>query len=189
MYLTSTTRRGLVVVGIALLTALSITGWMRAVRHGSPPPPASSPQNYTPHPENPAMVSSLPGNPEPVEPSDSWQHSPAIPESHDTAVYAASPCGTGVASPPVPPSAAPQAPARLAPSARKTYTAGRRAGHVRYRRVATRKRSWKHSLEIIGGTAAGGALIGGLAGGGKGAGIGALAGGAGGFLFDRITRK
>ena len=181
MYLTSTTRRGLVVVGIALLTALSITGWMRAVRHGSPPPPASSPQNYTPHPENPPLVSSLPGNPEPV--------APAIPDSHDTAVYATSPCGAGFASPSVSPSTEAQAPVRITtPPASKTYAAGHRARHVRYRRVATRKRSWKHSLEIIGGTAAGGALIGGLGGSGKGAGIGALAGGSGGFLFDRITR-
>jgi hypothetical protein len=52
-----------------------------------------------------------------------------------------------------------------------------------------KRRPLKHSLEIIGGSAAGGALIGGLAGGGKGAGIGALVGGAGGFVYDRLTHK
>jgi uncharacterized protein YcfJ len=56
-------------------------------------------------------------------------------------------------------------------------------------RVYVKKRPLKHSLEIIGGSAAGGALIGGLAGGGKGAGIGALVGAGGGFVYDRLTHK
>jgi hypothetical protein len=56
-------------------------------------------------------------------------------------------------------------------------------------RVYVKKRPLKHSLEIVGGSAAGGALIGGLAGGGKGAGIGALVGAGGGFVYDRLTRK
>jgi hypothetical protein len=52
-----------------------------------------------------------------------------------------------------------------------------------------KKRPLKRSVAIVGGSAAGGALIGGLAGGGKGAGIGALAGGAGGLVYDRLTHK
>jgi hypothetical protein len=63
--------------------------------------------------------------------------------------------------------------------------------HVRRpaRRVYVKKRSKKKSAAIIGGSAATGAAIGALAGGGKGAGIGALAGGAGGLVYDRNTNK
>lgn len=49
------------------------------------------------------------------------------------------------------------------------------------------KRSTKKSVAIVGGSAAAGAAIGALAGGGKGAAIGAIAGGAGGLVYDRTT--
>ncbi|HZR28433.1 MAG TPA: hypothetical protein VFA71_06600, partial [Terriglobales bacterium] len=48
-------------------------------------------------------------------------------------------------------------------------------------------RSVGKSALIVGGSAAAGAGIGALAGGGKGAGIGAIAGGLGGFIYDRLT--
>jgi hypothetical protein len=48
-------------------------------------------------------------------------------------------------------------------------------------------RSVGQSALIVGGSAAAGAGIGALAGGGKGAGIGAIAGGLGGFIYDRLT--
>ena len=50
------------------------------------------------------------------------------------------------------------------------------------------KRSWEKEALIIGGTAAGGAAIGAIAGGKKGAGIGAAAGGVGGLVYDLLTR-
>jgi hypothetical protein len=52
-----------------------------------------------------------------------------------------------------------------------------------------RGRSKKHSIEIVVGSAAAGAAIGAIAGGGPGAAIGAIAGGAGGFAYDRATHK
>ena len=51
------------------------------------------------------------------------------------------------------------------------------------------RRSTKKSVAIVAGSAAGGAAIGALAGGGKGAGIGALAGGGAGFIYDRLTHN
>lgn len=55
--------------------------------------------------------------------------------------------------------------------------------------VYVRHRSKKHQAEIIGGSAAGGALIGALAGGGKGALIGGAVGAGGGALYNQATKK
>lgn len=52
-----------------------------------------------------------------------------------------------------------------------------------------RGRSKTHSVEIVAGTAAVGAAIGGIAGGGKGAALGALSGGGAGFIYDRLTHN
>lgn len=57
------------------------------------------------------------------------------------------------------------------------------------RHYIVKKRSKKKSVAIVGGSAATGAAIGALAGGGKGAAIGAIAGGAGGLIYDRNTNK
>ncbi len=77
---------------------------------------------------------------------------------------------------------------------RPTYTAPRR--YVREETVTTyrpvtvhKKRSWQKSALIIGSSAGAGALIGGLAKGGKGAAVGAAAGGVGGFIYDQLTRN
>ncbi len=51
------------------------------------------------------------------------------------------------------------------------------------------RRSTGKSVAIVAGSAAGGAAIGAIAGGGKGAGIGALAGGGAGFIYDRLTHN
>jgi hypothetical protein len=48
------------------------------------------------------------------------------------------------------------------------------------------KPSWEQDALIVGGSAAGGALIGAAAGGKKGAGVGAAAGGVGGLIFDLL---
>jgi hypothetical protein len=55
--------------------------------------------------------------------------------------------------------------------------------------VYKRPRTKTKSALIIGGSAATGAAIGAIAGGGKGAGIGALSGGAAGFIYDALTRN
>jgi hypothetical protein len=55
-------------------------------------------------------------------------------------------------------------------------------------RVVRHTRSTKHSVEIIGGSTVGGALVGGLIGGKKGAVIGGLVGGGAGTVYDRKTR-
>jgi len=51
------------------------------------------------------------------------------------------------------------------------------------------RRKFSHSAAILGGSAARGAAIGALAGGGKGAAIGALAGVGAGYHYDRKTHK
>jgi len=56
-------------------------------------------------------------------------------------------------------------------------------------RYYVHKRSTKHSVAIIGGSAVGGAGIGALVGGKKGALIGGLVGGTAGTVYDRKTRK
>lgn len=55
--------------------------------------------------------------------------------------------------------------------------------------VRDKKRSTARSVAIIAGLAAAGAAIGGVADGGKGAAIGAITGGAGGYVYDRMTRR
>jgi hypothetical protein len=52
-----------------------------------------------------------------------------------------------------------------------------------------KKRSWEKEALIIGGSAAGGAGIGALAGGKKGAAIGAASGGVAGLIYDLTTRN
>jgi hypothetical protein len=76
----------------------------------------------------------------------------------------------------------------VATQRRRRYVARRRYVSSQPRYVVKR-RSKAKSAAIIGGSAAAGAGIGALAGGGKGAGIGAIAGGAAGLIYDRKTHK
>jgi hypothetical protein len=163
MYLNSTAQRALLLGGVALIATVGLIAW---THRSAAPAPAYYPnaaQDYT-------QPVSAPG---------------AAP-----VVYSASPFGSSL-EPPVPQPAftEPENTDRgVAGGSRYESSADREYVNHR-RRVIVKKRPLKHSLEIIGGSAAGGALIGGLAGGGKGAGIGALVGGGGGFLYDRLTRK
>jgi hypothetical protein len=131
---------------------------------------------------------------DPAVPAASNWYAPAAATSYDPnarVVYAPSPFGSeapaAASAEPEPvalTSAASMEPARVAPQRRYYRSTG-----TRHRRVYVKKRPFKHSAAIVGGAAAGGALIGALAGGGKGAAIGALAGGGGGLVYDRLTHK
>jgi len=165
MNLTPTLNKGLAIGGVALLAVVGVVGLTRDSR------PAADPT---------------------VPPTSTW-YAPAPAAAYDPTarvVYAPSPFGSEApvaAAPetePVAVTAAAMESARVAPQ-RRYY---RRSG-TRHRRVYVKKRPFKHSAMIVGGSAAGGALIGGLAGGGKGAAIGALAGGGGGLVYDRLTHK
>ena len=76
-----------------------------------------------------------------------------------------------------------------APASAVTYQHHYRRTYRTHRRVVVYRRSHKKSAAIVAGSAATGAAIGAIAGGGKGAGIGALVGGASGFIYDRATHK
>ena len=69
------------------------------------------------------------------------------------------------------------------------YTGEVRTSAPRYYRARHHGRSKKHSIEIVAGSAAAGAAIGAIAGGGPGAAIGAISGGGAGFIYDRLTHN
>lgn len=83
------------------------------------------------------------------------------------------------------------------PVVQETYVGGRPAPRRVYQETEyytdahgrKRGRTKTHSVEIVAGTAAVGAVIGALAGGGKGAAIGAVSGGGAGLVYDRLTHN
>jgi hypothetical protein len=68
------------------------------------------------------------------------------------------------------------------------YTGTGRRSYREYR-AHHHGRSKKRSLAIVAGTAATGAAIGAIAGGGPGAAIGAISGAGAGFVYDRLTHN
>jgi len=166
MYLTSTLKRTLAIGGTALLAVVGLVGWTRESGRTS---------------DTAAQTG----------PATNW-YSPAPAASYDPntrVVYAPSPFGSEA---PVASAPEPEPVALTAVAATRTRVLPQRryyTSRTHRRRVIVRKRPFSHSAAIVGGSAAGGALIGALAGGGKGAAIGALAGGGGGLVYDRLTHK
>ena len=166
MYLSSTMRRAGTIAGVGVLAVVGLIGWTR------------HPKLSVPNCEGPVSL----GNPAPVGPP------PAAGQPGFPVVYGATPFDEPA---PVPdafttPLVAPAA--VYQPVYYHRYHRYYRDRHGR-RVVVVRRRPFRRSAEIVAGSAAGGAVIGALAGGGKGAGIGALAGGGAGYVYDRLTHK
>jgi len=179
MHMTATLKRALAMGGVSLLAVVGLIGWTR--RSEEPTGPGQA--NYlAPRIGNPEPVSRDPNAQVVYGPSPFGPEIPAVPANQ---AYGTPPRTYG-ASPSQPTYALSRrvAPARVVPQRRY-----RRTSRARRRYVVVRKRPFSHSAAIVGGSAAGGALIGALAGGGKGAAIGALAGGGGGLVYDRATHK
>jgi hypothetical protein len=161
MYLTSTLKRTLAIGGISLLAVVGLVGWTRDHAKPAVPTTAATPNWYTP---------------------------PAA--STGRVVYAPSPFGSETMGPPPAQAyAANPEPVSVAPARPVVERRYVRTSRGRRHYVVVKNRPFKHSAAIVAGSAAGGALIGALAGGGKGAAIGALAGGGGGLVYDRLTAK
>ncbi len=161
---------GVAIIGV--LSALSVTGWMNRVPQQAPLYPAAQPLSA---------------------PQDLYQQLPAQPTIRTVA--AAAPWGGSNA--PV---------FERVSDRRDDYRRSNRTYSDSYRRSSgydpnysnaphqndpyyRGDRPFSHSAAIVGGGAAAGAAIGGIAAGGKGAGIGALAGGAAGLIYDRVTHN
>lgn len=173
MYLSTTAKRGVVIAAASLVAVVGVVAL-----------------------NQPGRRETVTGNPEPVVRNSSVGG--ALGDA--PTVYARSPFEPSLpaTSTAVPMTAAPvqpvmeQAPPRVQQAAYRAPVRRRRVSNRRVyhsRRRYRRSRPFSHSAAIVGGSAAGGAVIGGLAGGGKGAGIGALAGGAAGLVYDRATHK
>ena len=157
--------------GVAGLAAIATAGWMRQPQASTQAPPAL---NSFVAPDQAGYDTAAPVN----------------------TIGAAVPVSSGVYRAPVQPVAQRRS---IATSSRARYAEpelrqrrvydDRRADSIRSRDTVVEKRSTAKSAAIIGGSAAAGAAIGGLAGGGKGAAIGALSGGAAGTVYDRMTHK
>lgn len=165
-----------VIAGVAALSAVATAGWLRTP---APAPQAAMvPAGYVSTYQNGAMVPGMAPQGMYPMPLTAQQAAYPLPQQFSapaTTVYQ-------------------QEPVRVVRT--------RRAAPVRYSdsyrnrryvdyddREYRRTRSTKASVGIVAGSAAAGAAIGALTGGGKGAAIGALTGGGAGFLYDRLTRN
>ncbi len=181
--------------GMIVLAGVAVAGWTR--QSSTPAAPATvnaAPSSLAPEepvpvtpPEaqsgyvgdwQPVGVSPAAQQGAPMEPADGSAAAPP-PGSDDDAPAAAPPPNGPASGGPYDAYGQPESYAAPAPA----------GGGYTPSQPVRQGRSTRKSVEIVAGSAAGGAAIGALAGGGKGAAIGALSGGAAGFVYDRLTHN
>jgi hypothetical protein len=183
-----------VIVGaFVAIAGLAVAGWMRKNDQSSQYPLVASPVD-------PYATSNTPQNFQPGNAPQSFQPGNA-PQNYQQQPLAA-------VSQPVYSSADGYYPSRMRPvytrqqqpvyAQQPTYVEQSEPGQRRVvnqqeyytdTRGRRRGRTKAHSVEIVAGTAAAGAVIGAIAGGGKGAAIGGLSGAGAGFVYDRLTHN
>ncbi len=181
--------------GMIVLAGLAVAGWTR--QSSAPEAPATvNAAPLPPSPEEPAPVtppeaqSGYVGDWQPVGVSPAAQQGAPMGSADDSA--AAPPPGFDDDSPAAAPP--PNGPASGGPydaygQPESGAAPAPASGGYTPSQPVRQGRSTRKSVEIVAGSAAGGAAIGALAGGGRGAAIGALSGGAAGFVYDRLTHN
>ena len=182
--LVPTAKNSLIIVAFVAVCGLAAAGWLRKndrpAENALVTAPAQLPNAIDSAPYNPLAPVPEPHYSSPVFSSADGYY-PSLPRP--AVVRPQSPPPEPIAERPEVTPERPQASARYEkrPIPRREYYVDSRG------RRHTRTKA--HSAEIVAGTAAAGAAIGALAGGGKGAAIGAISGGGAGFVYDRLTHN
>ncbi|MES1258211.1 MAG: hypothetical protein ABUS51_07265 [Acidobacteriota bacterium] len=156
-----------IIAAFLAVGGLAVAGWVRKSEQPAGIP-LSAAQTF---PDPAGALSGQPvGQPagQPVDASDGYYSSRTRP------VYIRS----GEVVPEVVPMVEPASPPATGEQVYYTNSRARRHGRTK-----------THSVEIVAGSAAAGAAIGAIAGGGKGAAIGAISGGGAGLVYDRLTHN